>query len=40
MQKVNLPPGSIESAAEQVGVSIDSKVLDDMEMDLRRQNLA
>jgi hypothetical protein len=40
MQNVNLPPGSIEYAAEQVGVTIDQKLLDDMEMDLCRQNLA
>jgi len=40
MQQVNLPPGSIEYAAEQVGLSIDPKLLSAMELDLRRQNLA
>lgn len=36
---MNLPPGSIEQAAEQVGVQIDQTLLDSMETELRRQNL-
>lgn len=39
-KQVNLPPGSIETAAEQVGVQIDRDLLKSMEDDLRRQNLA
>ena len=35
---LNLPPGSIESAAEQVGLSIDKNMLQKMEEELRKQN--
>ena len=33
-----MPPGSIESAAEQVGVAIDRTLLQKMEEELRKQN--
>ena len=37
-QQINLPPGSIEQAAEQVGVDVDDKIKK-MEQELRRQNM-
>jgi hypothetical protein len=38
--QLNLPPGSIESAAEQAGVDIDKSLLKRMEEEIRKQNQA
>jgi hypothetical protein len=35
---LNLPPGSIETAAELAGVTLDKSLLRKMEDDLRKQN--
>jgi hypothetical protein len=39
LEKLNLPPGSIEQAAKQVGVTIATDQLDEMESELRRRNI-